>query len=226
MAYSLSFSEEFFTGTEDRNTSEPNIARPTCVWDAIYALKEDKERWAEMCYEEFGEEDPELVSVDAVLEKIRANDTCDSLTSPIDVYIDDEGFFEVTVYDERKSDPIRHVKFDGFELKLWDSGKVDGRGQSKLGYQFSDPDGVVIFDANDFAGSPMHADDSDATLRSLVTFLTLRKGDTDRSYFKDYNERQIDFRDTKAESLSLWATDGDDALEFENCDGYEPPDKE
>jgi hypothetical protein len=92
-----------------------------------------------------------------------------------------------------------------YRLTLWDTGRMDGRGQSKLGYRFERlpepstlPQGMedapapgVIFEGEDFAGSPMHADDSDETLAALLGFLTLRKGDTDAEYFENYSPEQL-----------------------------------
>lgn len=108
----------------------------------------------------------------------------------------------------------------GYVLTLWATPRVDRRGQTVLGYSFVDPQGVTVFEGEDFAGSPLHADDSDATLRSLLGFLTLRLGDTDREYFADYNERQVAFRDNEAEMLSLWTDD--DGPDFEDIDTLDP----
>lgn len=92
-----------------------------------------------------------------------------------------------------------------YRLTLWDTGRRDGRGQSKLGYRFERlpepstlPQGMedapavgILFEGEDFVGSPLHADDSDETLAALLGFLTLRKGDTDAEYFADYTETQL-----------------------------------
>lgn len=51
----------------------------------------------------------------------------------------------------------------------------------------------VLFEGEDFGPSPMHADDSDAAVRSLMTFLTLVPGDTDADYFEAYTPDQLDF---------------------------------
>lgn len=114
-------------------------------------------------------------------------------------------------------DPIRHVRFGGHELKLYDTGRIDCRGQSKLAYSFRPIDGEVLFEGDDFAGSPLHADDSDETLRSLVGFLTLRPGDTDREYFADYTPEQLALCRSGAEYLSLWA-DAEFGEEFEEVE--------
>jgi hypothetical protein len=92
-----------------------------------------------------------------------------------------------------------------YRLTLWDTGRTDWRGQSKLGYRFERlpepstlpqgmedaPEPGVLFEGEDFAGSPMHASDSDETLAALLTFLCLRPGDTDREYFESYSPEQL-----------------------------------
>lgn len=100
-----------------------------------------------------------------------------------------------------------------FALRLYDTHKSDSRGCSVLGYEFAEirADGTedVIFadptGRERFAGSPMHADDSDATLCALLGFITLRPGDTDADYFAGYTDRQRDWTD-------------DDACEALSCD--------
>lgn len=90
---------------------------------------------------------------------------------------------------------LRHIKVGGvFELKMWATSRTDNRGQTVIAYDFrrigtDEP----IFAAEDFAGSPMHADDSDDTVEGLLGFLTLRPGDTDQDYFDDYTKEQMDF---------------------------------
>ena len=112
-------------------------------------------------------------------------------------------------------DTLRDVILDGYRLTTWATPKTDWRGQTRIGYQFSSPDGAVIFEGEDFSGSPMHADDSDETLRALLSFLTLRPGDTDREYFDSYTPEQMAFAQGPAEGLSLWAMD-EDAPEFQD----------
>jgi hypothetical protein len=79
------------------------------------------------------------------------------------------------------------------------------------------PTGGLLFSGADYGCSPMHAIDSDETLRSLLGFLTLRPGDTDAEYFKDYTQDQLDFCSGDAESLSIWAesaaSSGDSTVE-------------
>lgn len=109
---------------------------------------------------------------------------------------------------------LRHVRIDGFELVTHATRRCDWRGQTYISYQLLSPEGVVIFEGSDFAGSPLHSDNDDQTLRALLGFLTLRLGDTDREYFADYTPEQIAFRDGgSAESLSFWALDDGPAFD-------------
>jgi hypothetical protein len=40
-----------------------------------------------------------VVQIYTVMDKIRETNTCGSLSSPVDVWIDEEGYFTVDVYD-------------------------------------------------------------------------------------------------------------------------------
>jgi hypothetical protein len=102
-----------------------------------------------------------------------------------------------------------------FTLNTFDSGRVDGMGKSVLEYQFQGPDGKVIFEGADFACSPMHAIDSDESVRALLGFLTLRPGDTDEEYFESYTQEQLAFADEHGETLSMYAMD-DDSWPFDS----------
>lgn len=94
-----------------------------------------------------------------------------------------------------------------YRLHMRATTRTDRRGQTIIGYTFTSPAGVVLFEGADFAGSPMHSDDSDACVRSLLCFLTLRPGDTDPEYFENYTDQQRAFCDSDAEELSLYADD-------------------
>ncbi len=98
-----------------------------------------------------------------------------------------------------------------FVLITWDTESLyHGGPQQRLEYELSEQhpyfnEEKVIFKGDDFGCSPLHAIDSDECLRSLLSFLTLRRGDTDAEYFEDYTPEQMDFRDTHAETLSMYA---------------------
>jgi hypothetical protein len=59
----------------------------------------------------------------------------------------------------------------------------------------------LVFHSDDFRCSPLHATDSDETMRSLMGFLTLRPGDVEDEYFTGYSTDQRDFADLHAEAL-------------------------
>ena len=107
--------------------------------------------------------------------------------------------------------PYRKGMGPVFQLELWDTGIHDDMGKWIVGYRLTQIGGnsfychekrFVVFEGEDFHCSPLHAIDSDACVESIMGFLTLRIGDTDREYFANYNEVQREFRDTHAEALN------------------------
>jgi len=108
---------------------------------------------------------------------------------------------DITASPERQ---LRDVDVDGYRLRTWDANRSDPLGKSVVGYELTRPDGRVLFRAEDFACSPLRAIDSDECVRAILTFLTLRPGDTDASYFEGYTAEQMDFARSDAERLSLW----------------------
>ena len=101
---------------------------------------------------------------------------------------------------------IRTWEGDGFRLELWDTFQSLGSGsQSRLAYQLYDGE-RLIFQGEDFGCSPLHAIDSDACVASLLNFLALRPGDTDREYFDSYTSEQMEWcQSDRAEYLGLLA---------------------
>lgn len=113
-------------------------------------------------------------------------------------------------------DPLRTVRLrpyargkgPTFALYTWTTGKTDNRGQSEIAYRLTMRENgrtCVVFDGADFYGSPMHADDADATIAALLMFLCLRPGDTDADFFADYNATQKAFCALHAEALGMEA---------------------
>ena len=91
-----------------------------------------------------------------------------------------------------------------FCLDLWDTTKKQDN-KYLIAYRFVDEelDADPVFFGVDFCCSSMHVIDSDETVRSLLTFLSLQKGDTDAEYFSGYTETQITWRDMHAETLAM-----------------------
>lgn len=110
--------------------------------------------------------------------------------------------------------PYRKGMGPVFRLKVWDTYRTDHYGKSILGYRLSMGERqhlnvvnnpavwTVLFEGEDFGSSPMHAIDSDETIAALMSFLTLRPGDTDSEYFDDYTPAQLDYCAQHAEALS------------------------
>jgi hypothetical protein len=115
-----------------------------------------------------------------------------------------------------------------FAVKLWETSPVLYAGKTRWHYQFihtpTPRKGEIVFEGDDFHSSPMHNNwDTDfkqqmEIITSLLGFLSLQEGDTDKEYFKDYTPRQIEWRDEFAEDLSLAA------LEFR--ESFETPEDE
>jgi hypothetical protein len=106
---------------------------------------------------------------------------------------------------------IRTWESEGFRLDVWNTYCRDARGQDYLAYQLTDG-GEVVFQGDDFSGSPMHADDSDETVGGLLGFLSLCPGDTDDEYFDSYTVRQLVWcQSGRAERLSGLAMELEEA---------------
>jgi hypothetical protein len=53
--------------------------------------------------------------------------------------------------------------------------------------------GVELFSGDDYSPSPMDSAESLDSLLGLLSFLTVRPGDTEEEYFKDYTPLQLEF---------------------------------
>jgi hypothetical protein len=99
-----------------------------------------------------------------------------------------------------------------FTLRMWDTYRREsGYGKSVLGYELrmhAHPIGkrtvtTVLFTGEDMHCSPMIAIDSDEAIAHLMSFLTLRPGDTDREHFDNYTPEQMDYAESHGECLSF-----------------------
>lgn len=100
MAFELSFSPEFFFAEGEPYDGGPEPSeRPISVWNAIESMRVlHPDQWEELAQEVFNVEG-KFLTEETVLEKIQETNTCRDLTSPVEVYIDEEGYFSVEVYD-------------------------------------------------------------------------------------------------------------------------------
>ena len=97
-----------------------------------------------------------------------------------------------------------------FTLKLYDTGTTDHYGKNKLAYLLTmnnKGDKVKLFEGSDYCCSPCYAIDSDESVAGLMAFLTLRPGDTDSDYFKDYTSMQLGYCNEHADALSCEVMD-------------------
>lgn len=101
--------------------------------------------------------------------------------------------------------PYRKGMGPSFRLTLWDTHKTDSMGKSRLGYRLTQHKGKVkteLFTGEDFCCSPLHCVDSDETVAAIMSFLTLRRGDTDSEFFENYTPTQTEFTEQHAEALA------------------------
>ncbi len=92
-AYGHSFSPEFYGDVYSPEKKD----RPTNVTDALASMSD--EEWNEMAKEVFNV-DGDMLGLDTVMSKIMETDTVGTLSPPVDVWIDEEGYYTVDVYEE------------------------------------------------------------------------------------------------------------------------------
>jgi len=94
MPCSLSFADEFFVDG-DIDAIEPSD-RPTSVYQALLSMSDDT--WNRVARDVF-DADPERLDPLAVLDRVRETDTCSHLDTPVEVWIDEDGWYDVLVHD-------------------------------------------------------------------------------------------------------------------------------
>jgi hypothetical protein len=117
--------------------------------------------------------------------------------------------------------PIRTVIFEPyvngekpfFVLNIYNAHKQGEYGKRVLSYKLSmtisgrvsedvirSPETITLFEGEDY--QTHHKDNSPELIEDLMGFLTLRPGDTDDEWFKDYTKEQLDYCDKYAEALA------------------------
>lgn len=98
MSYSHSFANGFYY---DEDEAAPNKSkRPTSVHMALRSMK--SKDWKAMCKDVFPGVEPDYVDIDMVMDKIMETDTVSNLDSPVEVWIDEEGYHTIEVYDKEE----------------------------------------------------------------------------------------------------------------------------
>lgn len=94
-------------------------------------------------------------------------------------------------------------------LQMWIAGD-DPDNRRRVGYMLQKLNDAPLFIGERFKPSPMVEDSlSIESAQGLLGFLTLKPGDTDAEYFRDYNGRQMEFAETEAETCGWeWVHNG------------------
>jgi hypothetical protein len=92
----LSFSEEFFYAEGEGPFSLPPPSdRPASVCQALVSMPEAEFR---ACCDRVGVHPDGEAVINDLIDVIRRTDSCDDYSTPVTVYIDEDGDFSVTVY--------------------------------------------------------------------------------------------------------------------------------
>lgn len=107
--------------------------------------------------------------------------------------------------------PTMTFSQDGFELVLRRT-RIKRDGKDYVHYRLYDPDwdnedNEPIFVGEDLGCSPMHDALSLHTVSAALDFFSLKEGDTDEEYFEKYTDRQVRWRDDRAEELQSIAVE-------------------
>ena len=103
MSYEHSFTTNFYySGCADSTRREDLTAkerrRPTCVYMAVLAMP--RRQWNRMCKACFPTVPPDMVDADMVMDLVYETNTVSNLNSPVEVWIDAEGWHTVQVWDD------------------------------------------------------------------------------------------------------------------------------
>lgn len=88
---------------------------------------------------------------------------------------------------------MQTYKFDEYTMTLEATTKRDRTGHILVRYEFKTPQGVTLFSGENFGANPLHSPEGKESAKDLLSFLTVRKGDTDEDYFKNYTPEQLAF---------------------------------
>ena len=97
MSFARSFAPEFFWGDDSVDPRE--LARsdnPTSVYQAILSLPDDQ--WAALARDIFNCS-PEDLDPDTVLCKVEQTNTCRNLDSPVEVFVDSDGYYTLLIHE-------------------------------------------------------------------------------------------------------------------------------
>lgn len=100
MAFDLSFTQEFFFGEGyDYDNPPPKSELPTSVLQALVSM--DRLDWEDYCQEELHVGSEASTALPRAMKRIRGVDTCTSLSSPVEVWLEGQGHWTLMVYSAR-----------------------------------------------------------------------------------------------------------------------------
>ena len=82
---------------EDNGVEYPHNDAPYSVYGALKQM--DMEQWDEMCENCFPGQSPDHIDIDMVIKHIKQVNACACLSTPVEVYIDEEGWHSIFVYE-------------------------------------------------------------------------------------------------------------------------------
>lgn len=100
MTYALSFGSDFLMGHDAEWQPSP---RSTSVLQAILSLSEQER--IQMARDLFGVS-PGHLTAEMVVARVIDTNTCENLDSPVRVWIDEEGYYALPVYDRVPGNPL------------------------------------------------------------------------------------------------------------------------
>jgi len=120
-----SFTNNFFGSIRKRSYSD----RPTSVYQALYSMTEDE--FDDMVNSLFPEECADDIGIADIVDKIKETNTCSGNMYPVEVWIDPEGQYRLTIY--KDSDIINNLPktADGIPIvpgmKVWSKNGIEWR---------------------------------------------------------------------------------------------------
>lgn len=96
MAFDLSFGPEFFVGPYDLTIEYP-VERPVTIYQALSSLSEES---LDAIVDHFDDLSREMVTRQDLTKKVQETNTCTDLRSPVEVWIDREGYCTILVHEK------------------------------------------------------------------------------------------------------------------------------
>lgn len=107
--------------------------------------------------------------------------------------------------------PIRTWQQGDYLLEVFDLCWTDRYGKAVVTYRLTHHGEVVFPEGADFHCSPLNSPDDDGTVAAILSFCSLKPGDTDLRYFADYTPDQLAWCRRYGEDLAFLAMELEEA---------------